>query len=155
MLICLKCKSALDLKKNLHASEKKKRSWAAECNGCRTCEGAALKKMRRSFQANRYPRMQQCSMLRGCTTANSPTCTLPKIFSTSSSVAVRILIIAAGGDLKIQRTVELFRIDFVQLLSVSTQPLGYLLINVLFSVLDCFKAYKLRCYLIFYIRISL
>lgn len=79
---------------------KQKTSRASECERWHTWDGAALKKIRRSFQANRYPRTQQCSMLRGCTTANSPTCTLPKIFSTSSSAAVRRLIIAAGGDLQ-------------------------------------------------------
>lgn len=103
------------------------------CDGYHTCEGAALKKMRRSFQANRYPRMQQCSMLRGCTIANSPTCTLPKIFSTSSSVARRILIIAAGGDLKKKTDVESC---FTLIL------LSCLLINVLFSVIDCLKVHK-------------
>lgn len=84
-------------------SHVKQRNTIKMCDRCHTWEGAALKKTRRSFQANRYPRMQQCSMPRGCTTANSPTCTLPKILSTSSSVAVSIDIIASGGDLQNKR----------------------------------------------------
>ncbi len=71
-----------------------------------TWDEEALKKARRSFQARRYPWMKQCSILRGCTTANSPTCTPPRIFSKSSSVAERMLINAAGGDLKEVHTVS-------------------------------------------------
>lgn len=64
-----------------------------------TWEEEALKKVRMSFQMSRYPRMQQYSSLRGCTTANSPTCRPPRIPSKSSSIAARMGIRAAGGEL--------------------------------------------------------
>ena len=64
-----------------------------------TWEGDDLKKVRRSFQASRYPRMHEYSTLRGCTTANSPTCTPARMLSHRSSQAHSMDMRAAGGDL--------------------------------------------------------